>query len=308
MGILQVRDLPPLRDELFAWLARPERQEVYRMLGARYGWAGRKASSEVSDGVLARERGAVRVAELFYVSSDMTDVAESAGRTLPSVSLLREDLPAERGVMVFDRPIGNWEDEDHGGRVASIVACSWWCDAEAVFICFYSWRDLNLQSAQSAGDLTEEDVARLMREQPRLVHDNESRIPFGVEHSFAQISGSILDTWGRTVLSAWLLMQQPGVSTREPYRYGQMDRKWLKRRRLQQSPITVVRLRYAATARHGDGGMGREYHHRWMVRGHWRRQWYPSRGAHIPLWIAPHIKGPEDAPIKTGERVNAWVR
>lgn len=28
---------------------------------------------------------------------------------------------------------------------------------------------------------------------------------------------------------------------------------------------------------------------KWRVRGHWRRQWYPSLGAHRPVWIEEHI-------------------
>ena len=53
---------------------------------------------------------------------------------------------------------------------------------------------------------------------------------------------------------------------------------------------------------------GRVYRHSWVVRGHWRRQWYPSRGEHRPLWIAPHLAGPEDAPLIGGDRVNVLRR
>jgi len=37
---------------------------------------------------------------------------------------------------------------------------------------------------------------------------------------------------------------------------------------------------------------------RWVVRGHWRQQWYPSERRHKPLWILPHVKGPEEKPLK----------
>lgn len=39
--------------------------------------------------------------------------------------------------------------------------------------------------------------------------------------------------------------------------------------------------------------------HRWMVSGHLRAQWYPSEQAHHVIWIAPHLKGPDDAPLLT---------
>jgi hypothetical protein len=35
------------------------------------------------------------------------------------------------------------------------------------------------------------------------------------------------------------------------------------------------------------------------VNGHVRAQWYPSEQAHRLIWIAPYLKGPEDAPMLT---------
>lgn len=37
---------------------------------------------------------------------------------------------------------------------------------------------------------------------------------------------------------------------------------------------------------------------RWMIRGHWTRQWYPSLGTHKLLWIMPYVKGPKDKPFR----------
>jgi hypothetical protein len=37
---------------------------------------------------------------------------------------------------------------------------------------------------------------------------------------------------------------------------------------------------------------------RWLVRGHWRQQWFPARATHAPMWIHPYIKGPEDKPFR----------
>lgn len=53
----------------------------------------------------------------------------------------------------------------------------------------------------------------------------------------------------------------------------------------------------------------REWSCRWLVRGHWRRQWYPSLGAHKVIWVWPYVKGPDDKPLRlTGPRVYAAVR
>jgi hypothetical protein len=37
--------------------------------------------------------------------------------------------------------------------------------------------------------------------------------------------------------------------------------------------------------------------HRWVVRGHWRNQWYPTLHDHRQVFIAPYVKGPADRPL-----------
>ena len=48
---------------------------------------------------------------------------------------------------------------------------------------------------------------------------------------------------------------------------------------------------------------GRTYSHRWVVRGHWRRQWYPSQNRHHPIWITEYIAGPDNSPVKLSDKV-----
>lgn len=64
--------------------------------------------------------------------------------------------------------------------------------------------------------------------------------------------------------------------------------------------VRVVRLRARVPA---PGSAERGEAHvdwacRWMVRGHWRQQFFPTRKAHQPIWISPHIKGPDNKPLK----------
>jgi hypothetical protein len=37
---------------------------------------------------------------------------------------------------------------------------------------------------------------------------------------------------------------------------------------------------------------------RWLVSGHWRNQFHPSTGKHELIYVLPHVKGPEDKPLK----------
>lgn len=55
----------------------------------------------------------------------------------------------------------------------------------------------------------------------------------------------------------------------------------------------------------GDATNGprRSPNHRWLVRGHWRRQWYPGDQVHRVIWIDEHEAGSTDHPLLLAERV-----
>ncbi|MET9079948.1 hypothetical protein ABZX95_49690 [Streptomyces sp. NPDC004232] len=71
----------------------------------------------------------------------------------------------------------------------------------------------------------------------------------------------------------------------------------------QDPDVRVIRLA-APSPRPTDtaGEAKRVYHHRWPVRMHKVRQWYPSRQEHRVIWRGPYIKGPVDAPLMMGEK------
>jgi hypothetical protein len=64
-------------------------------------------------------------------------------------------------------------------------------------------------------------------------------------------------------------------------------------------PTAVMTIALRATEHtNAETGQGMvEWSHRWIVRGHWRQQWYPSQQEHRVLWIPPYIKGPDDQPL-----------
>ncbi|GFJ79518.1 hypothetical protein Phou_036980 [Phytohabitans houttuyneae] len=144
--------------------------------------------------------------------------------------------------------------------------------------------------------------------------DNESQSPFtttpvgvadqdGQETTFAEATGVV--RWLATLRATWLLMSQPVASVQE----AEFDRAARRRAERQGQPsprVRVISLRRPAST--ASGHSDREYNHQWIVRGHWRQQWYPARQVHRPLWIAPHVKGPEDKPLLGGERVYHLAR
>lgn len=63
-------------------------------------------------------------------------------------------------------------------------------------------------------------------------------------------------------------------------------------------PISVIKLRAVDRSSAPNAPTGREWQHQWLVAGHVRRQWYSTLGEHLPVWISPYIKGPDDKPFK----------
>lgn len=63
--------------------------------------------------------------------------------------------------------------------------------------------------------------------------------------------------------------------------------------------VSVIQLRERDRHEQSSGGRDNpEWNWRWTVRGHIRQQFYPSLNAHLPVFINPYIKGPDDKPLK----------
>jgi hypothetical protein len=102
----------------------------------------------------------------------------------------------------------------------------------------------------------------------------------------------------RWVCAAGMFVEQE-IIVGEAHVPGRKERRWSGPKSLFQLPLCqVMRLRRVHHAHDGESGEGREWNYQWLVRGHWRKQWFPSRSAHVPVWIAPYVKGPEDKPLK----------
>lgn len=71
--------------------------------------------------------------------------------------------------------------------------------------------------------------------------------------------------------------------------------------------VRVVQLRHTTTDNTGET-TGRNWQHRWVVRMHKVRQWYPSEQRHKVLYRGPYVKGPADKPLLDGETVRGLVR
>jgi hypothetical protein len=274
--------------------------------------------------------------ETYYVSADMTAVAAAAAKTMPREELRRDDLPAERGFMLFDRPVGLAEFVDAS---VPITAIAWGSQGMGEYglaspgldcTCEFSGDDPACRgcagirgapctcpgcrcAASEPEGAGEEFVIYPMGQ----IAGSSQLLPlvFGIEHG-----GQMQWICGHTpynddhnisaiVLTTWALMQQSlTVSERQPA--NRAERRRAARAQL-PSDVLVVRLRRRSIDHDGPEDTDVEpvhWSHRWLVGGHWRNQWLPSRSCHRQQWISGYVKGPEGKPLLVKDRVTAWVR
>lgn len=244
-------------------------------------------------------------AELFWASSAMVELGAAASASLPSFVVNEQDLPALDGLLTFESPILVDQKNGGGGRRQCRIQGVFWMTFRQG--CFIIWP---LLVRNDVGSTVSPHAGLPLLALPKALPRNALLIDFGSAAWWAdRISGSEAgwETVAPLLLSMWLLMQQQlaEVQTVEPDR---ATRKRLQRAGHEPASVRVIELRRPKHAGSDAGESGREYQHQWIVRGHWRNHWHPKREVHRPVWIAPHVKGPEGAPMIGGEKVYAWKR
>lgn len=113
-------------------------------------------------------------------------------------------------------------------------------------------------------------------------------------------------TWAKLVFAAYQLATQANLTETAELRTPRPERRRTQRAGLPERDVRIIQLKRSVAADRDTEqtpDAGREWRHRWVVRGHWRNQWYPSLDDHRPKWIAPYLKGPADAPLLGGDKV-----
>jgi hypothetical protein len=116
----------------------------------------------------------------------------------------------------------------------------------------------------------------------------------------------------------WLLftrvvqkLMQETIVVSEPQKPPRPQRRDIRRAFREDTDrlVTVIQLRRPRERKQAEGeSRNVNWMGRWIVRGFWRNQWYPSKGRHQQKWIAAYEKGPKDLPLIIRERVWVWDR
>ncbi|MFI9318121.1 hypothetical protein ACIG0B_33310 [Streptomyces althioticus] len=153
------------------------------------------------------------------------------------------------------------------------------------------------------------DLSKFHRQMQRaLTHASQWRaepVPETGEWAGGRVDDPYDDFVGRYMFACWRLLAQgvTAVSPSHPAPAVRTTATGLDGSAPRDPDVRVIRLA-APSPRPSEpaGETKRVYHHRWPVRMHKVRQWYPSRQEHRVIWRGPYIKGPADAPLMTGEK------
>lgn len=274
------------------------------------------------------------VSENFYVSQEMMDVLIAATVSVPEdVSLTATDLPSPFGWVKLASPLTLL---DIRSRPLRFHACSWAQIGSRVQIIWYT----DKYDRQDSTNPTKEEMLKAL---PRWTPSHSVVIPFGetfpVSPQLRSKDGSIItpehkleirhddsgfavrvagDTDGFDMVDGpsvdlqflyafFRILKQKIVTKRQETEFPRNVRREFQRKNVNLQ-ITVIEFRKSAVR--GDGSSTVDWSHRWLCRGHWRKQWYGSGDDRYWefIWIHPHIKGPEDKPLLMRDHVNALVR
>ncbi|XTP38353.1 hypothetical protein ACORG1_33320 (plasmid) [Mycobacterium sp. TJFP1] len=279
-----------------------DREEAARLRNNGQPRAAARLDVDIAGDVHARTQ--LAQANLYWVTRDMVDYALAAAKTLPEWTP-RAAMPSSSGLLCWAKPAAGfamqWGAETPVERVPA--------DAMA----WYFLQDGTLQIlGASRADRSEASRRQLRVDTPFVIGNGgsiDADLPLAIDIIDERNVPAVL-----LLGAAWLLMAQTTVSTNRrippPEPPGAGNRSF-RDAPPEHSAVSLIDLRRLAAgpAEHVSGnGRSRTYTHQWWVDGHWRQQACgPGRSYRKPVWIAPHIKGPEGTPL-ANERVHVLRR
>lgn len=284
------------------------------------------------------------LSEAFYVHPRMSELVTAASESMPEEPLLPHDLPTSHGFVLIP---GGLSSIDVRGWITRTNAVQWASFGGSVKICFLTdkydpadqkrleleglskgaWERMPrytlLHMAEiefgkplpvSLGPDTlippEYGVRVIHQENPDgtynvAVVSDKGYSPEELQELFSFDTRT--DPTLRWLVTMWRLMQQPLTSVEKEFPSRQMRRQ-LERKNAKDRHVSVITLRRKPERGHGDSEV--QWSHRWLTRGHWRRQPYKEDGETVyrHIWIHAHLKGPEDKPLLVREHVYSLQR
>jgi hypothetical protein len=219
---------------------------------------------------------------LYWIDDDFTELTRQAARTMPRIAFSPTDLPAAHGFAAWAQPVDDRRS----------VAASWSSHGDAVHLVGYRSVGAGLPSPV---------VQRLRADIGWLIPAFAVTLRPGQPHHAGHPAAALTTTWR--------LIRQRLAETR-PAKVDKPIRKSYRRAARPEPEVQLVSIRGTHTrpAGHsvepGRSGTATEREFRVWVTPHWRLQPYgPGRTLRDWIIVRPHLRGPENKPIKASTTV-----
>lgn len=257
----------------------------------------------------------------FYVSRPITQLLSAAVETVPPVTLAEQMVPTYSGFVYFEAPLPlpalpveadmprgfvpgggplaafTWYPVDatelhdpHGEAIPFEAGMSLqlvFLREDATFlhaVAAVPWKLGTTQNVQRDGRKIAVDPA----------FDDQDDVVW-TEAAHARMDREM------DYVAAFFSFLEQKLIRHAPARVPRSTRHRIERNQWQVEPVVnVITFRGVDYVRPEGGGDSSpiEWNCQWLVRGHWRQQFYPSEDRHRAIWINPYVKGPEDQPLK----------
>jgi hypothetical protein len=274
--VLQFSDALEQQIAMTRFIETPQSYELWCQLRNEIG----QNSAEFYDAA----RLTLKRADPYYWSPDLCPFLASAAPKMPWYSLREDMLPSPFGFVWFARPV-SLPSGSHEPR--NLTAFSWGHAPQANAMWFVTYLQHPIRSNGVLGSSGFWEYG----------HETPAFGPAGLDG----LVQARLTLQVKVIAAAFLFLNQ-SVLTAVRHQAERHVRHRAERERWQNEPVVrVVELRRREQI--GEKStpvepVEREWSCQWVVRGHWRQQFYPSRHGTQPIWITPYVKGPEDKPLK----------
>lgn len=260
--------------------------------------------------------------ETYAVTDEIGEVLDFGAKTIPSFMLHESDPPSESGFVVFE---STHIIPDGKGKPLAVKAIAW--DTVKMR------RDMYDEATMGVVDDTE--LERFKREHADIdsvsgvlliaytdptderdhMHEEWQRdlwmfraadfsmpplLPLSCglwEFGREPLEEYAHDSLIRLLATFFRFVQEPWVDPRTIVTGRHVRKRAIKVKIEPSVHVVQLRKRAGSHARTNGESQPGNYSHRWLVRGFWRNQWYPSEQRHAPKFIAPHVRGPADKPL-----------
>lgn len=228
------------------------------------------------DAVSTPLAASLAISRLYWIDDEFTVLTRNAAQVLPRMGFTPGDLPAAQGFVAWAQSVG---------ARRHCVAASWSSHGNA----------LQLVGFRRIGDgLAPETLQHLRDEVGWLIPAFAVTLRPGQPVTATHPAAPLLTTWR-------LIRQRLAETT--PVKVDISIRRAYRRARRPEPEVALVRIRgtrpRSAPAQHTGTSGESERDYRWWVTPHWRRQPYgPGRERRDWIVVRPHLRGPQDKPIR----------